>query len=119
MPGYFADAAAQDTRGGRGRTTRRKGTRTVRGCEGAWIAQAKEEARARPAGWLVLVQDVQDTRLGDRRVSVHNAGRFGTEAEAAAYAAEFQTGAENGWECPQGFGGRAYHARVWVEREAV
>lgn len=43
---HFADASNQPTPGNRGKTTRRKSTRTVRGPEGAWIAEMKEEQAA-------------------------------------------------------------------------
>lgn len=43
MPRYFADPAVQPTPGDRGKTTRRRSTKTVRGCEGAYIAMIKEE----------------------------------------------------------------------------
>ena len=49
MPNYFADAAVQQTTGGRGKTTRRKSTRTVRGCDGAYCAMVKEEMARREA----------------------------------------------------------------------
>jgi len=39
----FADALILPTPGDRGKTTRRKSTRTVRGPEGRWIAAMKEQ----------------------------------------------------------------------------
>lgn len=47
MP-FFASKSVQTTTGGRGTTTRRKRTRTVRGNEGAYCAMIKEELLARP-----------------------------------------------------------------------
>jgi hypothetical protein len=48
MPFHF-DESEQDTRGGRGKTTRRKGTKTNRGPYGLWLAQCKEEDAPRLA----------------------------------------------------------------------
>lgn len=46
MP-FFAEPSEQNTTGPRGKTTRRKGTKTVRGPEGAYCAEVKEELLAR------------------------------------------------------------------------
>jgi|AGTN01.1.fsa_nt_gi hypothetical protein len=43
---HFADPSHQKTTGNRGKTTRRKSTKTVRGPEGAYIAMMKEELLA-------------------------------------------------------------------------
>lgn len=46
MP-FFADYSEQSTLGTRGKTTKSRRTKTVRGPEGAWIAQMKEELAAK------------------------------------------------------------------------
>lgn len=45
---HFADHAHIPTPGDRGKTTRRRSTKTVRGPEGQWIASVKEELAAQP-----------------------------------------------------------------------
>jgi hypothetical protein len=113
MATYFADKAVQPTPGDRGKTTRRKSTRTVRGPEGAYIAQVKEELTARPAGWLVKYRQRFSTRFGER-VTDHNYGRFDTEAEAVATAATLPTGPAS---LHMGQNGTSVRLAVWVERE--
>jgi hypothetical protein len=116
MATFFADGAVQDTRGGRGKTTRRKGTRTVRGPEGAAIAQMKEELAARPAGWLVKEERVywrSWSRTWEPRT--FQLRRCDTEAEALAHAAAVAVGPEH---THQSVNGDNYATRAWVEREA-
>lgn len=116
----FADAAVQGTRGDRGKTTRRKSTRTVRGSEGAWIAQCKEELASRPAGWVVREERVWTFSWKaepESRVSGCG-GRFETREDAEAYAATVATGPATLRHNTAGLIGSNYVARVWVEREA-
>lgn len=54
---YFADSAKIKTTGNRGKTTGRESTHTVRGPEGQWIADTKEELAARPKKpqWVIKI----------------------------------------------------------------
>lgn len=114
----FATPATQDTRGGRGKTTRRKGTKTVRGAEGAWIAQCKEELAARPAGWWVKEERVLTYSYDPTPVttSYRVGGWFATEADAVAFAATRATGEATRHQAPS-VRGESYVSRVWVEAE--
>lgn len=117
MP-FFADAAVQSTKGTRGRTTRRRSTKTVCGPDGAYAAMVKEELRTRPAGWLVRYETVYDARprLGETAptVKVSTYGRFDTEGQAEACAAGIPTGEASRFK-NHNFSG--HKSRVWVERE--
>jgi hypothetical protein len=106
MP-FFADEQVQPTPGDRGTTTRRRSTRTVRGCEGAWIAQVKEEIAARTETVAVTYYRV---RTESRHPEYPGEGTVGhvshdlrTRAEAEAYAARRLalngTRESNGWVC--------------------
>lgn len=55
--GFFATPATVKTTGTRGKSTKRRGTKSVRGAEGAWIAQAKNElCEAAPTlAWEVMI----------------------------------------------------------------
>lgn len=54
---HFADSAKIKTTGKRGKTTGRESTHTVRGPEGQWIADVKEELAARPKKqqWIIKI----------------------------------------------------------------
>jgi hypothetical protein len=87
MPKFFADAATQDTRGDRGTTTRRKGTRTVRGCEGAWIAQMKEEM-GQPKWFKVYSRMTKwDAKSQTWKNYDSHDGRFTKQEDAESYIA--------------------------------
>jgi len=49
MTQFFASPAVQTTAGSRGKSTGRKTTKTVRGNDGAYCAQVKQELLSRPA----------------------------------------------------------------------
>jgi hypothetical protein len=114
MP-YFADEAVQSTTGSRGKTTRRKSTRTVRGCEGAWIAAVKEELKSRPPGWLVKIEQSYKLHCDrEPKLHVYQACRTDTREEAERIAAEYPVGPEH---ANRSFNGVSFLVRVWVEAE--
>jgi hypothetical protein len=118
MPNYFADAAVQQTTGGRGKTTRRKSTKTVRGCDGAYCAMVKEEMAVRPAGWLVRYELTWEPRRWESgpQVTVCGGGWFPTEEAANAYAATLPVGPESRKAAPN-VCSASTRTRVWVEKE--
>ncbi len=119
MSGYFASPSVQGTTGDRGKTTRRKSTKTVRGDEGRWIADMKEELASRPAGWLVRYELTWEPRAWESgpRVQVATWGRYDTEAEAVAVAAKLPVGPETRVAAPA-VNSASTRTRVWVEKEA-
>jgi hypothetical protein len=119
MTNYFASPSIQGTTGDRGKTTRRKSTKTVRGDEGRWIADMKEELASRPAGWLVKYELTWEPRRWESgpRVQESTYGRFDTEAEAIAAAAKLPTGPETRTPAPA-LQSASTRTRVWVEMEA-
>jgi hypothetical protein len=115
MIGYHGDPVVIGTQGDRGKTTRRKSTRTVRGAEGRWIADTKGELAKRPAGWLVK-QEMMYRMVCDRHFTprVSAVIRCDTEAQAQDILATLQVGPEH---MHRGHNGDCYLSRVWVERE--
>lgn len=115
MP-HFADAAVQKTQGVRGKTTRRRSTKTVRGSEGAWIAMMKEELASRPAGWLVKYETIFDARRWETAPTVKASvsRRYDTQEEADTAAAAFVVGEATRFK-NHNFSG--FYSRVWVEKE--
>ena len=93
---FHADPSVRDTRGDRGSTTRRRSTRTVRGPEGVYIAQIKEDLAARrgpkskpPAPALGIVRTrfhVECPHPSGERVSEDGVNSFWFETEAEARA---------------------------------
>jgi len=79
---FFIDPAKQSTVGGRGKTTRRKSTRTVRGSEGAWVALMKEQL-SRPRVVLVVYCELMCVRNGVVSRRVHQYGHFESIAHIA------------------------------------
>ena len=115
MTTYFADPTVIPTPGDRGKTTRRRSTRTVRGAEGQWIAQTKEDMKSRPAGWLVKEERLYWSRIEKAwKARVFSCGRFDTEEQAQTYAATIRVGIEY---LVKSNNGDNYVARVWIERE--
>jgi hypothetical protein len=103
---FFADEQVQPTPGDRGKTTRRRSTRTVRGSEGAWIAQVKEEVAARTEVVTVTYYKVWSEAYhpqypGERSASYSRLLRTRQEAdaEAARIMAVNGTPESNGWVC--------------------
>ncbi len=118
MPIYFADLAVQPTPGDRGTTTRRRSTKTVRGCDGAYCAMVKEEIASRPAGWLVRYELTWEPRRWESGPQVQecNGGWFATEEAANAYAATLPVGPETRHES-RSINSASTRTRVWVVRE--
>lgn len=99
MPQYHADPAIVPTPGARGKTTRRKSTRTVRGPEGRWIAQMKEAlACDRPPGPLPVLGVLSTIYLvtcphpSGRHVHEYEANAFWRETEDEALRLAYQFG---------------------------
>jgi hypothetical protein len=114
MP-YHADTVHVPTPGNRGKTTRRRSTHSVRGPEGRFIAQVKEELKRRPKGWLVFAERrywPHRTRAWESRTS--RECRFDTQQKAEAYAATLPVGPTYIQQYPMHW---VYTAQVWVERE--
>lgn len=86
---HFAEPSVQSTLGSRGKTTRRRSTKTVRGPEGSYCAQIADHIAERPAGWTVRIEVRYSRRMGELpdHVSVYDYGRFDTQEEAETHAA--------------------------------
>lgn len=87
MPAFFASPAVQVTTGSRGKTTRRRSTRTVRGNDGAYCAMMKQELLAKPA-WTMF-QITTTIRYNGGHVDVVKCRRH-TREDAEAYVAHCQ-----------------------------
>ncbi len=84
---FFASPATQPTPGSRGKSTRRKSTRTVRGNDGAYCAMVKQELLARPAWTAFQVRST--TRYADGRVQSFAVTRCADRATAEQYVADY------------------------------
>lgn len=86
---FHADHAVRSTLGSRGKTTRRKATHTVRGAEGAYCAQVKEELLVLPPwqAWqvtaIITYPDAEPLRCP--------MFRYPTREEAERYIADYRT----------------------------
>lgn len=113
---YFADRVELDTRGPRGKTTAKR-AKTVRGPEGQYIAQTKDEIATREPGWLVLYEFMWRGRLDNQfNPSTVCYGRFDTEDEASAACGQLLTKVGT---VTRSDNGDSYKRRVWVERETL
>lgn len=99
---FFAEPSHQKTTGARGKTTRRKSTKTVRGNDGAYCAMIKEElgpkVEVTRAGFRVF-----DTAVWPKSGATASSysQTFKTREDAERYAARLQTisgtDAASGW----------------------
>jgi hypothetical protein len=84
---FFASPAVQPTPGSRGKSTRRRSTKTVRGNDGAYCAMVKQELLARPAWTAFQVRST--TRYADGRVQSFASMRCADRATAEQYVADY------------------------------
>jgi hypothetical protein len=127
---FHADPLVRQTRGRRGKTTGRASTRTIRGPEGSYIADVKEELATRDqTRWVVLFERAWiDAADSVRETKIYTyVGRYETRERAEEVAAGLKPGVEHKryaglWELDPG--GRKvwvdtweYVVRAWVEVE--